>query len=47
MLKAQAGQSVLRYLGSVAGPVDQESQTLVVGHDVPDYDTVMSDPQYR
>lgn len=47
MLKAQAGQSVLRYLGSVSGPVDQESQTLVVGHDVPDYDTVMADPQYR
>ncbi|KAK7084766.1 Lysosomal-associated transmembrane protein 4A [Halocaridina rubra] len=47
MLKAQAGQSVLRYLGSVSGPVDQESQTLVVGQDVPDYDTVMADPQYR
>ncbi|KAK3874100.1 hypothetical protein Pcinc_020936 [Petrolisthes cinctipes] len=47
MLKAQAGRSVLRYLGGVSGPVDQESQTLVMGQDLPDYDTAMADPQYR
>lgn len=47
MLKAQAGRSVLRYLGGVSGPVDQESQTLVMGQDLPDYDTAIADPQYR
>ncbi|XP_063609299.1 tetraspanning orphan receptor-like isoform X2 [Penaeus indicus] len=47
MLKAQAGRSVLRYMGGVSGPVDQESQTLVMGQDLPDYDTAMADPQYR
>ncbi|XP_071526391.1 uncharacterized protein [Panulirus ornatus] len=47
MLKAQAGRSVLRYLSGVSGPVDQESQTLVMGQDLPDYDTAMADPQYR
>lgn len=30
-----------------SGPVDQESQTLVLGHDLPDYDTAITDPQYR
>ncbi|KAG0713215.1 Lysosomal-associated transmembrane protein 4A [Chionoecetes opilio] len=47
MLKVQAGRSVLRYLGGVSGPVDQESQTLVMGQDLPDYDTAIADPQYR
>lgn len=48
MLKAQVGRSVLQYLGGVSsGPVDQESQTLVRGQDLPDYDTAMADPQYR
>ncbi|XP_042230327.1 lysosomal-associated transmembrane protein 4B-like isoform X1 [Homarus americanus] len=46
MLRAQAGRSVLRYLDGVSGPVDQESQTLVMGQDLPDYDNAMADPQY-
>lgn len=47
MMRAQAGRSVLRYFGGVTGPVDQESQTLVMGQDLPDYDTACADPQYR
>ncbi|XP_076045516.1 uncharacterized protein LOC143027758 isoform X2 [Oratosquilla oratoria] len=47
ILQAQAGRSVLRYLSGVTGPVDQESQTLVMGQDLPDYDTAVADPQYR
>ncbi|RXG67743.1 Tetraspanning orphan receptor [Armadillidium vulgare] len=47
MQRSQGGRWPPRSHMGHSGPVDQESQTLVLGHDLPDYDTAITDPQYR